>query len=135
MTFLNIARLLLDLSFSRRLISASTLFSICLFPCLLNAEPSAQSEAVNQDIEELVSTLEDPESREKLVSNLKLMLEKNPEDETSSLEVSEWFDLDEKSQSLVRRYFTSLEEMGLTPGESGRLLIFAVVFLIVLVVV
>ena len=100
-----------------------------------NGENPLPEDGERQRLEELVSTLENPVERQELIDNLNTLLEQQTPEEASPWEVTRWFNIDEKSQSLAKRYFTSLEEMGLTPGQSGRLLIFGIVFVVVVVAV
>ncbi len=84
-----------------------------------------------QRIEGLVSTLEDPHERKELVENLETLLEHQAPEEPSPWQVTQYLNIEEKSEELARQYFSSLEEMGLSPDDSGKLLIFVAVALVV----
>ena len=99
------------------------------------ADSGAPGEGEEQRIEELVSTLEDPAERRELVDNLKTLLEQQGGEEDSPWQAMGWLNIEERSQALAEEYFSSLEDMGLTPGQSGRLLIFLAIAVVIAIAV
>ena len=88
-------------------------------------------------IAELIETLESQTAREEFISNLKTLIDygEDAKAETSPWDASEWFNIGQFSQNIAEHYTVELEQLGVSRGLAGKLIVVAVTGALLLVVV
>ncbi len=108
------------------------LLFLCLFFSLTSialtaqaAASDASSQLSDEQLEQLINTLEDPQAREAYLENLHTLIETEsalPEEERAPL-ISEFFHIDETSTKLMDRYTQSLNALGISDNLIGNIAI------------
>lgn len=95
-------------------------------------EDSQSSESLTEEnISNLIVTLESETGRAEFLANLKSLIAAEEETADDAFTLSETLNIDEKSSSLLRKYYSFIAELGLSDSSASGIIVMLIVFTLV----